>query len=67
MKQFERSEINDWGYNYEGEFIPLEIGNQTRGVALNPARNSLYVAVSEDTAADVLERTNSRWQEISGT
>ncbi|KAI3657448.1 hypothetical protein MP638_002260 [Amoeboaphelidium occidentale] len=67
MKQFERSEINDWGYNYEGEFIPLEINGQTRVVALDPGRNSLYVAVSGKTAADVLECSNSRWQEISGT
>jgi len=33
MKQFEKSEINDWGYNYEGEFIPLEINGRTRVVA----------------------------------
>ncbi|KAI3656220.1 hypothetical protein MP638_002288 [Amoeboaphelidium occidentale] len=67
MKQFERSEINDWGYNYEGEFIPLEINGQTRVVAFDPGRNSLYVAVSGNTAADVLESDRDRHMAITLT
>ncbi|KAI3660260.1 hypothetical protein MP638_005123 [Amoeboaphelidium occidentale] len=67
MKQFERSEINDWGYNYEGEFIPLEINGQTRVVALDPGRNSLYVAVAGNTAADVLESDRDRHMAITLT
>jgi hypothetical protein len=64
-----QSQLNDWGYRYDarGIYVPLNIQDGTRIVGLDPGRGSLYAAVSGETPGDVLECSNGRWQEISGT
>jgi hypothetical protein len=66
LKQFLRSNINDWGYDFDGEFHEMELQPETRVVAMDPGRGSLYVAASGNTPDDIQECKTKRWREISG-
>jgi len=66
LKQLLHQAINDWGYDFEGQFHPLDLPQSPRVIALDPGRSSLFVAMSSETKADVTECSNRRWPEISG-
>ncbi|KAI3655346.1 hypothetical protein MP638_006773, partial [Amoeboaphelidium occidentale] len=55
LKQHIRSNINDWGYDFGGEFHEMELQPETRVVALDPGRGSLYMAASGNTPDDIQE------------
>jgi hypothetical protein len=44
----------------------MELQPETRVVAFDPGRGSLYVAASGDTSDDIQECKTKRWREISG-
>ncbi|KAI3655570.1 hypothetical protein MP638_000268, partial [Amoeboaphelidium occidentale] len=66
MKPLLHQAINDWGYDFEGQFHPVDLPQSPRVIALDPGRASLFVAVSGETKADVTKCSNRRWQEMSG-
>jgi len=48
MKPKVEAKVNEYGFTYTepSDYVPLEIGPESRVVALDPGRRNLYVGVS---------------------
>ncbi|KAI3635164.1 hypothetical protein MIR68_006730 [Amoeboaphelidium protococcarum] len=67
MKPFQEAEVNDWGFDLDGAYYPLEVGPNTNVVGLDGGRRCLYTTVSGEGRDDEQMCRNVRWQEISGS
>ncbi|KAI3650836.1 hypothetical protein MP228_004317 [Amoeboaphelidium protococcarum] len=67
MKPFQEAGVNDWGFDFDGAYHPLEVGPNTNVVGLDGGRRCLYTTVSGEGRDDVQMCRNVRWQEISGS
>ena len=58
--------VNDWGYDYNGDYHPVVVNNPRSVLGLDPGRSSLFTAVNGDFPERKFQCRNSRWREISG-